>query len=57
MTFHCYQDRASQWRWRLIAGGRIIADGGQGYCRKDSLKRAVQRVQRRLAVAAKVRWA
>jgi uncharacterized protein YegP (UPF0339 family) len=56
MTIHCYQDRSNKWRWRLIAGGRIIADSGQGYCRKDSLKRAVGRLQRRLKQAAQENW-
>jgi uncharacterized protein YegP (UPF0339 family) len=56
MTIHCYQDRSNKWRWRLIAGGRIVDDSGQGYCRKDSLKRAVVRLQRRLARPARECW-
>jgi len=56
MTFICYQDRSKEWRWRLCAGGRIIADSGQGYCRRDSLKRAVGRLQKRLATPARVAW-
>jgi uncharacterized protein YegP (UPF0339 family) len=56
MTIHCYRDRAGQWRWRMCAGGKIIADCGEGYSRKDSLKRAVARLQRRLARPARECW-
>lgn len=31
-AFHVYEDKASEWRWRLkAANGRIIADSGEGY--------------------------
>lgn len=35
LTFIVYQDRAEQWRWRLVhENGNIIADSGQGYTSK-----------------------
>ena len=34
-----YQDRKSEWRWRLIAkNGRILADSGEGYNSKTVAK-------------------
>lgn len=42
MKFKIYTDRKKEWRWRLIAtNGRIIADSGEGYTRKDRCKEAV----------------
>ncbi len=44
--FDIYEDAAGQYRWRLIAGnGQIIADGGQGYTRKDGARQAVDRIK------------
>ncbi len=44
--FEIYEDQAGEHRWRLIAGnGRIIADGGEGYTRKDGAIKAVDRVK------------
>jgi hypothetical protein len=40
----------------MCAGGKIIADCGESYSRKDSLKRAVARLQRRLARPARECW-
>jgi len=41
-----YQDVKGAWRWRLRAiNGRITAVGGEGYCRKTAVLRAVRRVQ------------
>lgn len=37
-----YRDRAGKWRWRLVAGnGKIVADSGQGYSRRDHVVSAV----------------
>lgn len=38
-----YKDKKSEFRWRLFsANGRVIADSGEGYTRKDNLNRALQ---------------
>ncbi len=36
MTAHIevYRDAASEWRWRFVSNGRIMADSGQGYSRR-----------------------
>ena len=40
-----YQDRAKEWRWRLIApNGEIIADSNEGYDSKYNANRAAKRV-------------
>lgn len=40
--FEIYQDKKGKWRWRLIAkNGRIVADSGQGYSRRDAVLRAI----------------
>ena len=45
MTFDFYEDKAGQWRWRLVAdNGRIVADGSEGYTREADVKRAVRTV-------------
>lgn len=53
--FRVFQDAAGEWRWRLVAGnGRVIADSGEGYTRKEGAERAVARVKesvRRIAQA------
>jgi uncharacterized protein YegP (UPF0339 family) len=46
-TFEVYQDRASEWRWRLIASnGNIIADSGEGYASKQGVQRGIESVKR-----------
>jgi uncharacterized protein YegP (UPF0339 family) len=30
-TTPIYQDKAGEWRWRLVVNGRIIAESGEGY--------------------------
>ena len=40
------QDVAGEWRWRLRASnGRIMADSGEGYRRRTSVRKAVDRVR------------
>lgn len=40
--YEIYEDSRGEWRWRLrAANGRVIADGGEGYSRRDSCRRAV----------------
>lgn len=44
-TLQVYLDRKKEYRWRLLAGnGQIIADSGEGYSRKDNMKRALARL-------------
>lgn len=39
-----YQDDAGEWRWRRrSANGRTVADGAEGYARKDGALRAARR--------------
>ena len=45
-TFEVYEDRAGQWRWRLVHdNGNIIADGGQGYASKQKAKQGLDSVK------------
>ena len=41
-----YRDANREWRWRLrAANGRIVADSGEGYRCRASVRRAASRVQ------------
>ena len=45
-TFELYEDRAGQWRWRLVHdNGNIIADSGQGYSSKHAAKKGIESVK------------
>ena len=51
-TFELYEDRASEWRWRLRHdNGNIIADGGEGYSKKANARNGIQSVKRNAAGA------
>lgn len=44
MVFHIYKARDG-WRWRLVArNGRIIADSGEAYNRKQACDNAIVRL-------------
>ena len=46
VRFSVYQDKAGEWRWRLIAGnGKTVCDSGEGYGRRAACVYAVDRVQ------------
>lgn len=46
-SFEVYQDRASEWRWRLVASnGNIVADSAEGYASKQGVKRGIRCVKR-----------
>jgi len=46
MRFQVYCDKKHEWRWRFRArNGRIIADSGEGYCRKAGCLAAIKRVR------------
>ncbi len=45
-TFEIFEDKAGEYRWRLVASnGEIIADSGEGYASKDGARQAVERIQ------------
>ncbi|AEH36320.1 amphi-Trp domain-containing protein [Halopiger xanaduensis] len=45
--FEVYQDRADEWRWRLVHwNGNIVADSGEGYTTRSNAKRAARSVMR-----------
>jgi uncharacterized protein YegP (UPF0339 family) len=45
--FELYEDRASQWRWRLRhRNGNVVADSGEGYTRKHNAQKGMQSVRR-----------
>lgn len=40
-----YQDKAGEWRWRILAGnGQTMADSGEGYDSKFNCERALRRL-------------
>ncbi|MDG5758048.1 DUF1508 domain-containing protein [Natronococcus sp. A-GB1] len=45
--FEVYEDRAEEWRWRLVHwNGNVIADSGEGYASRSNAERAVRGVMR-----------
>lgn len=44
MTFYIYKDAKGEWRWRLKHKGRIMADSGEGYSRRNKCRRAVESI-------------
>jgi len=45
-AFEVYQDRAAQWRWRLVhRNGNILGDSGQGYTRRNDATRAAEGIR------------
>ena len=43
--FQLYKDKAGEWRWRLRANnGRIIADSGEGYTKKQGCLHGIELV-------------
>jgi uncharacterized protein YegP (UPF0339 family) len=45
-TFHVYEDKSGQFRWRLVHdNGNIIADSGEGYASKQKAKQGLQSVK------------
>ena len=42
MKFEVYKDKAGEYRWRLLSSnGRIAADSGEGYTRREDAHRAI----------------
>ena len=45
-TFEVYEDRAGQWRWRLVHdNGNIIADSGEGYATRQKCEQGLESVK------------
>lgn len=52
--FEVYEDRAGEWRWRLVHwNGNVVADSGEGYASKSNARRAVRSAMR-VAPSARV---
>ncbi|MDJ1431937.1 HVO_2922 family protein [Halostagnicola sp. A-GB9-2] len=46
-TFQLFEDRAGEWRWRLVhRNGNIIATSGEGYTTKQNAKKGIRSVLR-----------
>ena len=44
-TPEIFQDKAGEWRWRLIAGnGEIIATSGEGYVNETHARQMIKRL-------------
>ena len=39
-----YLDKKKEWRWRCKFNGRILANSGEGYKRKNSMIRIIDRL-------------
>ena len=53
MHFTLYKDRASEWRWRLVAAnGKTVADSGESYTTKANAQAGIALVQQGAAGAA-----
>lgn len=52
MKFKVYKDTLGEWRWTLYASnGKRIADGSEGYKRKATLLRMIDRIGQRAGQA------
>ncbi len=53
-TFHVYQDKKGEHRWRLKSkNGRVVADSGEGYKTRAGVERAIERMQNTATVFAR----
>lgn len=43
-TIEIYKDKRGEFRWRATFRGRILADSGEGYKRRASVRIALKRV-------------
>ena len=45
-TFEVFEDRAGQYRWRLVhTNGNIIADSGEGYATRQKAEQGIASVK------------
>jgi len=52
-TFELFEDRADEWRWRLVHdNGNVIASSGEGYTRKANARKGLRSVKRNAPGAA-----
>ena len=52
-TFEVYEDRAGQWRWRLVHdNGNVIADSGEGYASRQKCEQGLESVKQNAPEAA-----
>ena len=52
-TFEVYEDRADQWRWRLVHdNGNVIADSGEGYASRQKCEQGLESVKQNAPDAA-----
>ena len=52
-VFEVYEDRAGQWRWRLVHdNGNIIADSGEGYSSRQKCEQGLESVKQNAPGAA-----
>lgn len=52
MFFTIYRDKAGEFRWSLMAkNGNIIADSAEGYKRKASVLKAIERIKTQVPFA------
>lgn len=50
MRFEVYEDNSHEFRWRLIVdNGKIVADSGEGYIRREDAHRAALTLRRTVA--------
>jgi uncharacterized protein YegP (UPF0339 family) len=45
MKFHICKDHKDEWRWRLAANGKILADSGEGYSTRQAYKDGINLVK------------
>lgn len=51
MRIEMYQDKAGEWRWRLVApNGRILCDSAEGYSTKPGVRRSIANFVKYLSV-------
>ena len=50
--FEVYQDKRSEWRWRYLQNGQIMADSGEGYATKFGALRAIRFLGLNMTVAS-----
>lgn len=52
-TFEVYEDRAGEWRWRLVHdNGNIIADSGEGYASRQKCQQGLTSVKNNASEAS-----
>lgn len=41
MKINIYRDDKNEWRWQMVAKGRIMADSGEGYKRVSACRKSL----------------